>query len=162
MNSEYIDIKWVSQDYLARCWFQTSFLISAFLMPLLYHTVFCKLSVAAYKWNHTASVFFCVAYFTSVSSVAQSCLTLCDPMDCSTPGFPVHHQLLELAQTPVHQVGDATQPSHPLLSPSPPAFSLSQHQVIFQLVSSSHQVARVLEFQLQHQSFQWIFRVDFL
>ena len=63
------------------------------------------------------------------SSVAQSCLTLCDPMNCSTPGFPVHHQLLELAQTHVHRVGDAVQPSHPLSSPSPPAFSLSQHQV---------------------------------
>ena len=62
------------------------------------------------------------------SSVAQSCLTLCDPMDCSTPGFPVHHQLLEFAQTHVHQVGDDIQPSHPVLSPSPPAFNLAQHQ----------------------------------
>ena len=65
-----------------------------------------------------------------LSSVAQSCLTLCDPMDCSTPGFPVHHQLLEFAQTHFHQVHDAIQPSHPLLSPSP-AFSLSQHQSLF-------------------------------
>ena len=63
----------------------------------------------------------------SVSSVTQSCLTLCDPMDCSTPGFPVHHQLQELAQTHVHRVSDAIQPSHPLSSPSPPAFNLSQH-----------------------------------
>ena len=85
------------------------------------------------------------------SSVAQSCPALCDPTDCSTPGFPVHHQLPELAQTHVHWVGDAVQQSHPLLSPSPPAFNLSQHQGIFQWVSSSHQVARVLEFQLQHQ-----------
>ena len=91
--------------------------------------------------------------------VTQSCLTLYDPMDCSTPGFPVHHQLLELAQTQVHRVGDAIQLSHPLLSPSPPAFNLSQRQGLFQWVSSSHQVAKVLEFQLQHQSFQWIFRV---
>ena len=83
----------------------------------------------------------------------QSCLTLCDPMDCSMPGFPVHHQLPELAQTHVHQVGDTIQPSHPLSSPSPPAFNLSQHQGPFQRVSSSHQVAKVLEFQLQHQSF---------
>ena len=75
-------------------------------------------------------------------------------MDCSTPGFPVLHQLLGLAQTHVHQVSDAIQPSHPLLSPSSPAFSLSQHQGLFQGVSSSHQVAKVLEFQLQHQSFQ--------
>ena len=96
------------------------------------------------------------------SSVAQSCLTLCDPMNRSTPGLPVHKKLPELAQTHVHQVGDAIQPSHPLLTPSPPDFSLSQHQGLFQWVSSSHQVAKVLEVQLQHQSFQWIFRTDFL
>ena len=76
------------------------------------------------------------------SSVAQSCLTLYNPMDCSTPGFPVHHQLLELAQTHVHWVSDAIQPSHPLSSPSPAAFSLSQHQGLFQWVSSSYQVAK--------------------
>ena len=86
---------------------------------------------------------------------------LCNPMDCSTPGFPVHHQLPEPTQTHVHRVGDAIQPSHPLLSPSPPAFNLSKHQGLFQWVSSLHQVANVLEFQLQHQSFQWIFRTDF-
>ena len=83
----------------------------------------------------------------SVSSVTKSCLTLCDPMDCRTPGLPVHHQLPELTETYVHQVSDAIQPSHPLLSPSPPAFNLSQHQGLFQWVSSSHQVAKVLEFQ---------------
>ena len=99
---------------------------------------------------------------TLFSSVPQSCLTLCDPMECSTPGFPVHHQLLELAQTHVHWVGDAIQPSHPVSSPSPHAFSLSQHQSLFQWVGSSYQVAKVLELQLQHQSFQWIFRTDFL
>ena len=105
-----------------------------------------------------------VKAFLSVqfSSVAQSCLTLCDPMNCSTPGLPVHHQLLEFTQTHAHWVSDAIQPSHPLLSPSPPAFSLSQHQGLFQWVNSSHQVDKVLEFQLQHQSFQWIFRTDFL
>ena len=75
-------------------------------------------------------------------------------MDRSTPGLPVHHQLPELAQTHVHRVGDAIQPSHPLSSPSPPAFNLSQHQGLFQGVSSSQQVAKVLESQLQHQSFQ--------
>ena len=96
------------------------------------------------------------------SSVAQSCQTLCDPMNCSTPGFPVLHQLLELVQAHVHWVGDAIQPSHPLSSPSPPAFNLSQHQGLFQWVSSSHQGAKALEFQLQHQSFQWIFRTEFL
>ena len=94
------------------------------------------------------------------SSVAQSWMTLCDPMNCSTPGLPVHHQLWELTQTHVHWVGDTIQPSHPLSSPSPPAFNLSQCQGLFQWVSSLHQVARVLEF--QHQSFQWIFRTDFL
>ena len=81
--------------------------------------------------------------FSSVQfgSVAQSCLILCDPMDCSTPGFPVHHQLLELTQTHVHRVSDAIQPFHPLLSPSPPAFNLSQHQSLFQsqLLASSGQ-----------------------
>ena len=95
------------------------------------------------------------------SSVTQSCPTLCNPMDCSTPGLPVYHQLLELAQTHVHWVSDAIQPSHPLSSPSPPAFNLSQHQGLFQWVSSLHQVAKILEFQLQHQAFQWIFRTDF-
>ena len=69
------------------------------------------------------------AFMTQLSSVAQSYLTLCDPMDCSTPGLPVHHQLPELTQTHVHRVGDAIQPSHPLSFPSPPAFNLSQHQV---------------------------------
>ena len=96
------------------------------------------------------------------SSVAQLCPTLCDPMNCSMPGLPVHHQLPEFTQTHVHQVGDAIQPSHPLLSPSHPAFNLSHYQGLFKWVSSSHQVAKVLELQLQHQSFQWIFRTDFL
>ena len=101
--------------------------------------------------------------FSSVqfSSVAQSCLTLCDPMGCKMPGLPVHYQLLEFTQTHVHWVSDAIQPSHPLSSPSP-TFNLSQHQGLFQWISSSHQVAKVLDFQLQHQSFQWIFRTDFL
>ena len=96
------------------------------------------------------------------SSVAQLCLTLCDPMNRSTPGLPVHHQLLESTQTHVHWVGDAIQPSHPLSSPSPPAFILSQHQGLFQWVRSLHQVAKVLEFQLQHQSSQWTPRTELL
>ena len=117
-------------------------------------------------WSFTFSLLYGLT-LTSVhdyqfSSVTQSCLTLCDPMDCSTPGFPVHHQLLELIKTHVHWVGDAIQPSHPLSSPFPPAFNLSQHQGLFQWVSSSHQVVKVLELQLQHQSFQWIFRTEFL
>ena len=89
-------------------------------------------------------------------------LNLCNPMDCSTPGFPVYHQLLELAQAHVHRVGDAIQPSHPLSSPSPPIVTLSQHQGLFQGISCSYQVTKVLKLQLQHQSFQWIFRTDFL
>ena len=96
------------------------------------------------------------------SSVAQSSPTLCDPMDCSTPGLPVHHQLPELTQTHVHRVSDAIQTSHPLPSSSPPTFNLSQHQGLFKWFSSLHQVAKVLEFQLQYQSFQWIFRTYFL
>ena len=90
----------------------------------------------------------------------QSRLTLCHPMDCNTPGLPVHHQLLELTQTHVHWVSDTIQPFHPLSLPSPPTFNLSQHQDLFKWVSSSHQVAKVLKLQLQ--SFQWIFRADFL
>ena len=101
-------------------------------------------------------------YSVQFSSVAQLCPTLCDPVDCSTPGLPVHHQLLEFTQTHVHWVSDAIQPSHPLSSPSPTALNLSQHLGLFQWVSSLHQVAKVLEFQLQHQSFQWTLRTDLL
>ena len=96
------------------------------------------------------------------SSVAQLCPTLCNRMEYSTPGLPVHRQLLVFSQTHVHWVSDAIQPSHPLSSPSPPTFNFSQHQGLFKWVSSLHQVAKVLEFQLQHQSFQLIFRTDFL
>ena len=93
--------------------------------------------------------------YPQFSSVAQSCPTLCDPMDCSTPGLPVHHQLLEFTHTYVHPVSDAIQPSHPLLSPSPPTFNLCWHQGFFQWVSSLHQVARVLEFQLPMNIQDW-------
>ena len=93
--------------------------------------------------------------------VTKSCPTLCSPMNCSTPGFLVLHHGLEFAQTQVHWLGDAIQPSHPLSSPSPPAFNLSQHQGLFKWVSSLRQVAKGSELQLQHQSFQWIFTVDF-
>ena len=101
------------------------------------------------KWSSLYHSYSLVIMFSS----AQLCLTFCNPMDCSTPGLPVHHQLLEFTQTHVHRVGD------PLLSPSL-AFNLSQHQGLFKWVSSSHQVAKVLGFQLQHQFFQWIFRTD--
>ena len=95
-------------------------------------------------------------YFSSVqfSSAAQSCLTLCDPMNRSTPGLPVYHQLPEFTQTHVHRVGDAIPPSHPLAPFSLPALSFSQHQSLYQWVSSLHQEAKVLELQLQYQSFQ--------
>ena len=89
-------------------------------------------------------------------SVTKLCLTLCDPRDCTMPGFPVLHYLPEFAQTHVHWISDAIQPSHLLSSPSPSTYTLSQHQGLFQWVDSSHQVVKVLELQLQHQSFQWI------
>ena len=94
----------------------------------------------------------------SVISVTQSCLTPCNPMDCSTPGLPVHYQLPEFTQTHVHWLGDAIQPAPPLLSASPPAFNLSQHQG---LSNESALHIRWPKFQVQHQFFQWIFRTDF-
>ena len=115
------------------------------------------------------NIYFCFIDYTKAfdcvqfSSVSQLCPTLCDPMDCSTPGFPVHHQLQEFTQTHLHQVKNRqTYPTFSSSLISSPAFNLNQHQGLFQWVSSSHQVARVLEFQLQHQSFQWIFRTDLL
>ena len=101
-------------------------------------------------------------FYIQFSSVAQSCPTLCNPMNLSTPGLPVHHHLPEFIQTHVHLVSDAIQPSHPLSFPFPPAPNPSQHQGLFQWVSTSHEVAKVLEFQLQHQSFQWTPRTDLL
>ena len=123
-----------------------------------------EMSVQVLGWILKSGLFLWLVLFLLVqfSSVAQLCPTLCNPMDCSMPGLPVHHPLQEFTQTHVHRVGDAIQPSHPLLAPSPPTFHLSQHQGLFQWVSSLYQVAKVLEFQLQHQSFQWIFRNDFL
>ena len=94
------------------------------------------MTVVQQEWERSNSLN--ILFFASVSSVAQLCPTVCNPMDCSTPGFPIHHQLLELTQTHVHRVSDAIQQSHPLLSPSPPTFNLSQHQGLFQWVSSSH------------------------
>ena len=99
-----------------------------------------KRPLISWLWSLTALI------SVQFSSVSQSCLTLCDPMHCSMPGFPVHHQLPELTQTHVHRVSDAIQPSHPLLSPSPLAFNLSQHQGLFIWVSFSHQIAKVWSF----------------
>ena len=108
------------------------------------------------KWNLTNCLLENVSGSSvQFSSVAQSSLTLCDPMNHSTPGFPVHHKLPEFTQSHAHRVGDAIQPSHHLSSPSSPAPSPSKHQGLFQWVNPSHEVAKVLEFQLQHQFFQW-------
>ena len=104
-------------------------------------------------WTVLGITFYCCCCYL----VAKLCPTLCDHIDCS-----ILHCLLEFAQVHVHWVSDAIQPSHPQSSPSPPALNLSQHQGLFQWVGSSHQVAKVLELQLQHQSFQWIYRTDFL
>ena len=120
------------------------------------------LSLSWWIWEKLALSFDFYLLEWVFSSVAQSCLTLRNPMDCCTPGFPVHHQLLEFTQTHVHRVSDAIQSSDPLSSPSPPAFNLSQHQGLYKWVSSLHQGAKVLEIQLQHQSLQWIFRTDLL
>ena len=117
---------------------------------------------STHEWIKKSWYIYTMEYSVHFSSVAQSCPNVCNPMDCSTPGCPVHHQILGLEQTHVHWVGDTIQLSHPLSSPSPPAFNLSQPQGLFQWISSLHQVAKVLELQLQQQSFQWIFWVDFL
>ena len=113
-------------------------------------TKICQASKMRWHLNlrETSSISTCLLPCRCCFSVAQSCPTLCDPMDCSTPGLPVHHQLPEFAQTHVHWVGDAIQPSHPLSSPSPPTFNLFQHQGLFWWVSSSHQVACVLAYLL--------------
>ena len=120
----------------------------------------------SYTSNHYSTLFDITSYpYFALPSVQFSHSVVSDslwPPDCSTPGLPVHHKHMELAHSHVHWVGDAIQPSHPLPSPSLPVFSLSQHQGLFSWVSFSHQVAKVLEFQLQYQSFQWIFRTDFL
>ena len=119
------------------------------------------------SWKHStlASIHFWAFVYLSgfqFSSVTQSCPTLSNPMNCSTLGLPVQHQLPGFTQTHAQWVSDAIQPFHSLSPPSPPAFNLSKHQGLFKSVSSSHQVAKVLEFQLQHQSSQSIFRTDFL
>ena len=111
-------------------------------------TIYCHLVYLTYMQSYCCSV-------------AQSCLTLCDPMDFSMPGLPVPHHLLKIAQVHVHCFSDAIQPSCPLLPSSPSAFNLSQHQELFQRVRYLHQITKILKFQLQHPSFQR-FTVDFL
>ena len=124
--------EWVKQDEQAS-------------LTLYYHTE-CGCKLAQCHWLG----------YLCCCSVTKLCPSLCYPMDCSTPGFPVLHHLPECAQTHVHWFGDASQPSHPLWPSSPLALNLSQHQSLFQWVSSLHQAAKVLELQLQHQSFQWM------
>ena len=141
-------LRWIGNSYSLNIWW--SFLLKPSGLRLQHVGRFL---------NIVSTSLFVIGLF---NSIAQSCLTLCNPMNRSTPGLPIHHQLPESTQTHIHRVGNAIQPSHPLSFPSRPAFNLSQHQGLFKWVSSSHQVAKVLEFQLQHQSFQWIFRIDFL
>ena len=127
-------------------------------MPLLPHPhSFSPLVIP----SHSLYLWFSL-FVIQFSSVAQSCPTLWDLMNRSMPGLPVHHQILEFTQTHVHWVSDAIQPTHPLSSPSPPAPNPSQHQGLFQWVNSSHEVAKVLEFQLQHHSLQRNPRADLL
>ena len=145
--------------------FSESFSYLGLVSPLLGDdSVFCCANLLSCfetpgkTWCIILTIFCSVMCELSVqfSSVTQLCLTLCNLRDCSTPALPVHHQLPEFTQTHVHRVGDAIQLSHPLSPTLPPAFNLCQHQGLFKWVSSSHQVASVLEFQLQHQSFQCI------
>ena len=139
-------------DYWNRClivlllpWFKVWFGFVN-VLPSLYilFSYYAKSTLS----NHTFLIQYIIPYSVQFSSVAQLCPTLCDPMNCSTPGLPIHHQLLDFTQTHIHGVSDAIQPSHPLLSPSPPAPNPSQHQSLFQWVNSSHEVTKVLEFQL--------------
>ena len=157
MNMIYFSI------YLCHIWF-----ISSIFCSFLYKGLFLGRFIPKYfnfhcngEWNYflNLSFYFPIAQFSSVS---QSCPTLGNPMNRSTPGLPVHHQLPEFTQTHVHRVSDAIQTSHPLSFSSPPAPNPCQHQGLFQRVNSSHKVAKVLEFQLQHQSFLWTPRTDLL
>ena len=136
-------------------------------LPMYNIYVLCNRNMGKYWYHHKMNfTTFCYSFGhccmahgillpIQFSSVAQSCPTLCDSMNRSTRGLPVHHQLPESTQTHVYRVNDAIQLSHPLSSPSPPALNLFHHQGLFQWVSSSHQVAKVLEFQLHHESYQW-------
>ena len=121
------------------------------------HVLLCALIYIVIPLDEFNEWLFLVSPVQFSSVQLLSCVWL---MDCSMPGFCVHHQFPEFTKNRVHWVGDAIQPSHHLSSPSPPSFSLSQHQGLFRWISSLHQVAKVLEFQLQHKSFLWIFRTD--
>ena len=133
---------------LVPCQVRPGYCINQIAIPTL-----CPKSLDSIHW---------IKHWGQFSSVIQSCPTICHPMNHRMPSLPVHHQLPEFTQTHVHRVGDAIQPSHPLSSPFPPAPNLSQHQGLFQWVNSSHEVAKVLEFQLWHHSFQRTPRADLL
>ena len=123
-----------------RCPQVYEFIWAFYFVPLIYISVFVPIPYCLDDCGFVRS--------DQIRSVAQSCLTLCDPMNHSTPGLPVHHQLPEFTQTHIRRASDAIQPSHPLSSPSPLAPNPSQHQSLFQWVNSLHEVAKVLEFQL--------------
>ena len=146
-SSPHFPPKWFCLDYICLC---------NYLLPWLDEGG--DWDISRKLWMYIC-ILFLLVLFSSYSR-----LTLSNPTDCSTSGFPVLHYLLDIIQTHVHWVSNSIQPSHLLLSPFPSAFCLSQHRGLFQWISSSHQVAKVLEIQLQlqHQSFQWIFRVDLL
>ena len=153
--------------------FQTRTLCT--ILEVLYHFLAARLSLWIVYWTAAKTVIYWVAFHCGIQTrtvwslyrcccclVTKSCPSLCNPMDCNTPAFLVLHYLPEFAKTHVHRVDDAIQPHHPLSLPSSSALNLSQHGSLLQWVSSLHQISKGLEIQLQHQSFQWIFRVDFL
>ena len=167
LGSQRLEHNWVTEQQLFRSlnlkfqYFSLSFIFTteviAFEIICIVLYILCLQPWSHWKLRKCS----CKSQFSSVQSLSHVRL-FATPMDCSTPGLIVHHQLPELAETHVHRVSDAIRPSHPLSSPSSLTFNLFQHQGLFQWVRSSHQVAKVLEFQLQHQSFQWTFRTDFL
>ena len=154
-NKSFTYDMWLNNAYLSSG-------TSKHLYSISHQFPFSKSLINTLFYMHINKALLVKKFLLGFSSVAQSCPTLCDPMNRSTPGFPVHHQLPEFTQTHIHWVRDAIQPSHPLPFPSPPAPNPSQHQSVFQWVNSSHEVAKVLEFQLQHQSFQRTPRTDLL
>ena len=147
-------VEWISFPALCLIFIRRIFSISSKV-----HARFSKRRDFCAAWS-SPILFYSAAQFSPVQSLSR--VWLCNPMNRSIAGLPVHRQLLEFTQTHIHRVGDAIQPSHPLSSPSPPAPNPSQHQGFFQWVNSSNEVAKVLKFQLQHQSFQWTPRIDLL
>ena len=158
---EFISGNFILSMYLSLCQYHTVLIIMTLWHSWKWHmmppTLFLFLKIALAIWD---PLWFHISF--CCGSVAHLCLTLCDSMDCSMPGFPLLHHLPEFDQTHVHYIGDAIQSSHPLSPSSPVALNLSQYQGLSQLACSLHQLVKLLELQLQHQSFQWISRVDFL